>query len=85
MTTYVWIQVGTAICRARARGRNHWGTTRRDLVVSQANREFIGLVGSGHIEVAALGIENVIAVVRGGDCVIAGFEAELVAADEATR
>ncbi len=53
------------------------------MVLSHANRKFIGLVGSGHIEVAALGIVDVLAVVRGGNLIIAGFEAKLVAPDEA--
>ena len=82
-TTYIRIQLGTTVCRARARGRDNRVTARRVLILSHANREFIGLVGSGHIEVAALGIVDVLAVVRGGNLIIAGFEAKLVAPDEA--
>ena len=84
ITTYIRIQVGTAVRRARARGRDRSITTRRILVVSQTNREFVRRVGSGHIEVTALRVVDIQTIVRRGNLVVAGFETELVAADEAT-
>jgi hypothetical protein len=74
--------LGATVCRARARSRNDSVATRLILVISLANREFVGLVGGGHVEGTTLGIEPVLAEVRGGDRVITSFEAELVAANE---
>src|SRR5882762_3528126 len=71
--TYIRIQLGATVCRARARSGDNRVTTSLVLVVSQANREFVGPVCGRHIEAATSRIISVLAVVRGGDRIFTGF------------
>ena len=80
--THVRIQISAAVRRARAGSGDLGISTRRSLVISQAHGELVRLIARGHIERASLGIIYILAIIRVGDTVVTGFEAERIAADE---
>src|SRR5262245_48452974 len=83
--THVRVQDGARERRTIRTGRNDGRTARWCLVLSLARSKFIRSIRSGHVERASLRVESVLAVVGGGHRWITGFDAELVASDEAEK
>ena len=80
--THVRVQFCAAVRCTRTGSRDLGISARWILVCSQAHAKLIRLIARRHIEIASLGIIYVLAIIRAGDTVVAGFKAECIAADK---